>query len=955
MQLHRFSLSFEDLALENEFKSKYDYENRLFNRIGIALSFMAWFVLNVYCYLYYFQNFMQMTVAVVALLYPLFIIIFLVTSSPHNIKYYQSLTALANGVAGLMFIYVGQFVLAIDILTICGIIAVILFAFFILRLRFKLALFTNLVYVIAYEVSLLLPSDHTISNIALMSVIMWLIEIVCVVGGYSLERSTRRMFIQNKEIMRQQQLAEAATCAKSEFLANMSHEIRTPLNAITGMTYLALKTNLSSQQQDYLVKIQSSAQTLLGIINDLLDFSKVEADKIDIEVVDFNLDEILTNLDNLFSINAQQKGIELLFQYTADVPQSLRGDPLRLGQILINLTNNAIKFTDKGLIVIKIELLLKKEHEVTLQFSVIDTGIGIRKELQNKLFQPFSQLDASTTRKYGGTGLGLAICARLVKLMGGEIWLESKSGKGSTFIFTATFGYSHPIESNLALISLRNNKNIKVLVIDDNPIAVVALTNMLESMNFMTVGVGSGEQGLTELKDKSNTFDLVLIDREMLGMNGLETSRWIKTMNEIDNKPEIIMISASTLSEQDDEASQLEINKCLTKPITQSKLFDAMMDVFGVGRNKSFDFSQDDYENLISNQSNDIKEGKILLVDDNQINQQIAKEMLQHLGLQVDIASNGLKALEVMEEAEYDVVLMDVQMPVMDGYEATRKIRSDLRWANLPVIAMTAHAMSEDREKSLQAGMNDQVNKPINPDELLNVIGKYIKTSSSVTSYTNKSNCEGTNAEDLPWSKIPSIKFTEGLARVGSNQEIYKKLLIQFRASNAQTLNNIKTALSKGDSTMSVRLVHTVKWVAANIGANMLADVAAELEVALMHGSIDVNDVLLKKFSASLTVVTDEIRVFEEALTITLNSEKEDKVITYVDAGIIRPYLINLAQMLESGSIKSEKQLSVLESYLRNTKVEKQFEQLKKNVDMFDMDSALVKLRAIASDLEIRL
>lgn len=955
MQLHRLSLSFEDLALENEFKSKYDYENRVFNRIGIALSFMAWFVLNVYCYLYYFQNFMQMTVAVVALLYPLFIIIFVVTSSPHNVKYYQPLTALANGLAGLMFIYVGQFVLAIEILTICGIIAVILFAFFILRLRFKLALFTNLVYVIAYEVSLLLPSDHTSSNIALMSVIMWLIEIVCVVGGYSLERSTRKMFIQNKEIMHQQQLAEAATRAKSEFLANMSHEIRTPLNAITGMTYLALKTNLSAQQQDYLVKIQSSAQTLLRIINDVLDFSKVEADKMDIEVVDFNLDEILTNLDNLFSINAQQKGIELLFQYTADVPQSLRGDPLRLEQILINLTNNAIKFTDKGLIVIKIELLLKKEHEVTLQFSVSDTGIGISKELQNKLFQPFSQLDASTTRKYGGTGLGLAICARLVKLMGGEIWLESKSGKGSTFIFTASFGYSHPIESNLGMFTLRNNKNIKVLVIDDNPIASVALTNMLESMNFMTVGVGSGEQGLAALKDKSNSFDLVLIDREMLGMNGLETSSWIKTMDEIDNKPDIIMISASTLSEQDDEASQSEINKCLTKPITQFKLFDAMMDVFGAGRNKSFAFSQDDYENLISNQSTDIKEGKILLVDDNQINQQIAKEMLQHMGLQVDIASNGLQALEVLEEAEYDVVLMDVQMPVMDGYEATRKIRSDLRWANLPVIAMTAHAMREDRERSLQAGMNDQVNKPINPDELLEVIEKYIKTSSWVTSDTNKSNREGDNTEDLPWSKIPSIKFAEGLARVGSNQELYKKLLLQFRASNVKTLDNIKTALSKGDGKTSARLVHTVKGVAANIGANLLSAVAAELEMALMHGSIAANDVLIKKFSTSLTVVTDEIRVFEEALAIALNSEKEDKVITYVDADIIRPHLIILEQMLESGSMKSAKQLSVLESYLSNTKVEKQFEQLKKNVDMFDMDSALGKLKAIASDLEITL
>lgn len=955
MQLHPLSLSFKDLELENEFRAYYDYENRFFNRIGIALSFMGWFVLNIYCYLYYPQCFLHMTVAIVVFLYPLFALILLIPSSPRNVKWYQPLTALANGLAGLMFIYVGHFELDIDILAICGIIAVILFAFFILRLRFKFALFTNLVYVVAYEVSLLIPPVHEDSNIALISVIVWVIEIVCIVGGYSLERNNRKMFCQNKVIIHQQQVAEAATRAKSEFLANISHESRTPLNAIIGMTYLALKTDLSAQQQDYLVKIQSSAQTLLGVINDILDFSKVEAGKMDIEVVDFNLDEILTNLANLFSMNAQQKGIELLFQYTADVPQSLRGDPLRLGQILTNLTNNAIKFTDKGEIVVKIELLLKDEHEVTLQFSVSDTGIGITKEQQNKLFQPFSQVDASTTRKYGGTGLGLAICERLAKLMGGKIWIESEPGKGSTFIFTAIFGYSQPIESNLPVLNLRNNENIKVLVIDDNPIDVEILTNMLESMHFTAVGVGSGEQGLAALKDPANSFDLVLMDWKMPGMDGLETARMIKTMDEIVYKPEIIVISAATLSEKDDEAGTAGINKRLTKPITQSQLFDAVMDVFGAVRDKSFSFSRDRHEDLISDRSADIKGAKILLVEDNQINQQVAKEMLHYMGLQVDIASNGLQALEALEEAEYDVVLMDVQMPVMDGYEATRKIRSNQRLVNLPVIAMTAHATIEDREKSLQTGMNDQVNKPINPDELLAVIAKYIKTGSRVTSDTGKLNPEGDNREDLPWPNMPSIMFNEGLARLGGNRKLYKKLLLQFRASNVETLDNIKTALLEGDDKTAARLVHTVKGVAANIGANQVAAAAAELEKLLKHGSIDVNDILLEKFIVPLTVVTEEIKAFEEACAIVPDSKIQNKEITYVDADIIRPHLINLAQMLESGSIKSVKQLSVLESYLNNTKVEKQFEQLKKNVDMFDMDRALGKLKAIASDLEISL
>lgn len=954
MQLHPLNLSFKDLALEVEFVESYDYETRVFNRIGISLSFLAWFVLNMFCYLIYPQHFLHMTLALVVLLYPIFILILLITASRRYVKYFQPLTAVANGLAGLVMIYVGHFELDDNIFTICGVIGVVLFAFFILRLRFKIALFTTLLYVVAYQVSMLLSSDHYNSDIAMLSVFVWLIETTCIVGGNILERASRKMFYQNKVIKHQQQVAEAATRAKSEFLANMSHEIRTPMNAIIGMAYLALQTDLSPKQQNYIAKIQSSAQALLGVINEILDFSKVEAGKLDIEMVDFNLDETLTNLANLLNMKAHQKGLELLFQYTADVPQRLRGDALRLGQILTNLTNNAIKFTDKGEIVVKIELLLKDKQEVTLQFSVSDTGIGITKEQQNKLFQAFSQADASTTRKYGGTGLGLAICERLVKLMGGRIWVESEPGKGSTFTFTVVFCHSQPIERNLTMLTRRNNNKMKVLVIDDNPIALEIFINMLESMHFAAVGVGSGEQGLVALtKDLANTFDLVLMDWQMPGMDGLETSRRIKIMDEIDIKPEIIIISDYDLSELVDEASQIGIKKCLTKPVTESQLFDAVMDVFDADGDKSFAFSHDSQEGMISDRSANIKWAKILLVEDNEINQLVAQEILQQMGLEVDIAANGLQAIEALEEIEYDVVLMDVQMPVMDGYEATRKIRSNHRWVNLPVIAMTAHAMSEDRERSLQAGMNDHITKPINPNELLAALAKWIKTSSWRTSVTG--NREGDKAVDLYWPDMPGIIPANGLARLGGNRKLYEKLLFQFRAGNVGTLDNIKTALAKGDDKTAYRLAHTLKGVAANIGAAQLAIICSELETALIQGSFAVNDALLEKFAVYFTYVTDGIKAFEQTVASESKTEVQDKVITDVDTDIVRPLLINLAQMLESGSIKSVQQLKVLESHLGNSKVEKPFEQLRNDVDIFDMDSALGKLKAIASALEISL
>ena len=367
MRLHPLNLSFADPALETEFLSYNDYNMRIFNRIGIGLSFLGWFILNIYFYVFFPQNFIQTTVAIGLVLYPVFLITVLATFDRHYVKFYQALSAVSNCLAGLDFIYMGNYLLHYNLVTICGIITVIMFAFFILQLRFRIAVLTTLTYVLVFQISVLLVPDTVVKkdDTALLSLIVWVIEFICIVGGYLKERTSRRLFYQNKMIKQQKQIAEEATRAKSDFLANMSHEIRTPMNAIIGMTYLAMQTNLSIQQRDYLEKIQTATHSLLGIINDILDFSKVEAGKMDIEEVDFTLDEILGNLANLLNANACQKGIELIFDYQPDVPQRLKGDPLRLGQILTNLTNNAIKFTSEGRIIVKVETLFKDEQTIT--------------------------------------------------------------------------------------------------------------------------------------------------------------------------------------------------------------------------------------------------------------------------------------------------------------------------------------------------------------------------------------------------------------------------------------------------------------------------------------------------------------------------------------------------------------------------------------------------------------